>query len=116
MLVCILSLVKNKSMAVKRRLCVPRLWCRSSQSINSSQSHCQLQDKGFTSKPRETCAFSVVDVATGGTNAPCEDNAATILKDKYAYFHNNFEFEDGDKIIDAVKGKLSKRLRIGKIL
>ena len=58
----------------------------------------------------------MVGVTTGGTNAQCEDNSATSLKDKYGYFDNNFEFEDGDKIIDAVKGKLSKRLRIGKIL
>ena len=49
----------------------------------------------------------MVDVATGGTDAPCKDNAAT-LEDKYAYFDNNFEFEDGDKIIRAVKVGLSK--------
>ena len=51
-----------------------------------------------------------------GTNARCEDNSATSLEDKYAYFNNNFEFEDGDEIVKAVKENLSKRLPIGKIL
>ena len=51
-----------------------------------------------------------MDVVTGGTNAPCEDNSATSLEDKYAYFNNNFEFEDGDKIVKAVKGNLSKKV------
>ena len=52
----------------------------------------------------------MVDVAAGGTNAQREDNSATSLKDKYAYFDNNFEFEDGDKNSREAKGGLSKKV------
>ena len=50
-------------------------------------------------------------MATGETNAPCEDSSAINLEDKYAYFDNNFEFEDGEKNETSVKGGLRRNVK-----